>query len=255
MIKRFLNPIQAIAVAGIVLVVAVLWILNTPQSQAPGGLTIQITPAPTRALRRTVSMTQVTPTLQIEQTRPGSSTEVSSQSHQTLTPTPNATIAALDLAYRTKQEPVADADLNCDSIQERVVSIDAYYGYPKADKTNRLGTIGVALQTPTQTDHRQVWEYWCDLKNGQPACSAAVALLVTDDCEQLITFTTRQQLIVFQWNGKDMSVALDAHANSYSSTRDPFVLTAIVRDHCTSRTKCDEIQTNYTWNGTEFVQE
>jgi hypothetical protein len=245
MFKRFLNSIQAIAWAGIavVLAAALLWTLNSSQPQPPGGLAIQITPA-----------------LQVEQTRPDALTESPSQAQvatsappPTHTPQPTASTSDLDPAYHTKQEPIADADLNCDGLQERVVSIDAYYGYPKADKTNRVGRVGVALQTPAQQGYHQAWEYWCDLKNGQPTCDAVVALLPTDGCEQFITFNTWQQLTVFRWNGQDMAVVLSARADSYASTQDPFVLTAIMRNGCASPTKCDQVQTNYAWNGAEFV--
>jgi hypothetical protein len=164
---------------------------------------------------------------------------------------------------RTEKEAWGDVDLNCDGLEERLMTIEQYSGNPASDNPDHDGTVGLALQVPAQQGHNQVWEYNCELtRYGFPNCSyTTVELLATDNCEQFIVFqglfqkgAGQQRVKIFRWDGKEISLVLDALGSGFESTQDPFGVTTIVQD-CDGPTKCRETRTNYLWNGTEFVRE
>jgi hypothetical protein len=131
--------------------------------------------------------------------------------------------------------------------------------YTGAQSTNFQTTLGLILQVPSQAGYRQAWTYVCPLSSRLYKTSDCVdvefALLAINDCEQLVTFIGQFQgenhLLIFHWNGQDMSVVLDTLATLYSATQDPLVLTTML-EHCDSYNRCERKKTEYVWNGSEF---
>jgi hypothetical protein len=285
MSKRLFNLAQTAT-----LTLALLWTLGSCQSQPQEGQTIHITPVHTQAQRHTATQaahthTPVpeTPILRQDQAstpeQPGStpapptatpipsSPTPSSSSSMTTTmttsPTPKPTLIVLNPYLRIEKEVWADVDLNCDGLEERVMTIEQYSGNPASDNPDHDGTVGLALQVPAQQGHNQVWEYMCKLtRHGYPGCIyTTVELLATDNCEQLIVFQGsfhqggwQQRVKIFRWDGKDMSLVLDALGSEFESTQDPFSVTTIIQD-CDGPGKCRETGTNYLWNGAKFERE
>jgi hypothetical protein len=166
-------------------------------------------------------------------------------------PTARPTLDIHTFGYTIKKEHWSDVDLNCDGLDERLVKI----------RTPSL-TLGLILQVPYQSGYRQAWEYTCPLSHklyqSQDCLNVEGALLAINDCEQLVTFLGRYQgenhLLIFRWDGQEMSLVLDTLATSYAATQDPLVLTATL-ERCDSQNRCDKRNTAYLWNGTEFAQE
>ncbi len=266
MLKRFLNPLQIAALVSIsiVLTLALMWIFNNPQSQPQRGQTIQITPAHTRALRHTVpaslgetaTLVQATHTLTLA---PETDTPTPEPLVPSPTPRPTArpTVDARTSAFTLKEELWSNVDLNCDGLDERLVKINVYTDV--YNKTNFQLTLGLILQVPSQASYRQAWTYICPLRSklykSSDCVNVKIALLAINDCEQLVTFMGQfegeDHLLIFRWNGQDMSVVLDARANSYSATQDPLILTTTL-ERCESHGKCEKKKTEYVWNGSEF---
>ncbi|MGD9101385.1 MAG: hypothetical protein PVF45_12970 [Anaerolineae bacterium] len=262
MLKRSFNPLQMVAWVGaaVVLIVVAVWILRAPDPQPQAGMTIQITPAQARTTRwPATQVVEVTPSLRastVTPTPPPTPTPPATQ-----TPTARPTRELVRSYFRTKEEIMADVDLNCDGLEERLLKVNSYTGNPADDNPAPLGIVGVILQVPAQKGHRNTWEHLCEFvgRYSGPNCyRVEIKLLATDSCEQFVTFGGYfdgvGRLMVFRWDGRDMSVVLDALADDYASTQDPFILTAINRE-CTTPTKCVERRTNYVWNGTELVLE
>jgi hypothetical protein len=234
-LKRLFSPVQTAAWVGITvaLTVVVAWMLKIPDPQPQTGLTIPVTVEVTSTATPSPSATP--------------------------RPTARPTIAFLSAYFYTQEEVVADVDLNCDGLDERLVSVETYANGAAKGKLYPYGSIGVVLQVPTQEGYRQVWEHRCDpSSNGFPDCyETRVGLLPTGNCEQLITFSgtfdDTGRLMVFWWDGESVSVVLDVAMDDYTFTQDPFVLT-IIQHWCMSSARCVvEHETSYTWNGAEFV--
>jgi hypothetical protein len=150
---------------------------------------------------------------------------------------------------------VADVDLNCDGLPERVVKTQTYssYHYNTSGKLVPYGIVAVGIQVPTQRGYQQAWEYVCELnEHGGPMCnSVLVNLIPAGQCEQFITFNGifslegGWRLKIFRWNGQEGLLVLNEPAVGFESTPDPLVVTTML----------GESQVSYAWNGAEFVQE
>ncbi len=244
-LKRLLSPFQTLAWVGaaVALTVAVMWTLYS-SSQIGASLEAEhslatSTPEPANA----------TPTIP-----------------PLPTPRPRTYTNLYLPSYLHAQENVmADVDLNCDGLDERVVNIDAYSVFTPQDTIFKHGTVGIILQEPYDRGYRQVWEYRCHWQaaNGSPAChKIEVEILASDNCTQFLavsgSFDDRSspRLIVFRWDGQNMSVVLDVIADDWKATQDPFAITTMLRDHCVaSPHRCDDEEINHTWNGIEFIRE
>ncbi len=160
MLKRFLNPLQIAILVGITvaLTLALMWIFNSPRSQPQSGQTIQITPA--HQLQRKTAA-QVTHTLSETDTPapqaashtsepPAASSSSSSTMTltmtltMTMTPSPvpsSSSTMTLTMTMRPTETPppvnlnpdvhqaeivLADVDLNCDGLEERLVKFGSY---------------------------------------------------------------------------------------------------------------------------------
>lgn len=248
-LKRLLTPLQSLAWAGTTaaLTVAVIWMLVSHQAaQVDESLEMErilVTVTP--------GLADATPTIPP-------------------LPTPRPTRTYLDpylpLYLHAEESVMAKVDLNCDGLEEQLINIEAYSVSSLTGAPSNYGTVGVALEELYTGNYHQLWEYRChwQAQNGSPACSGfEIEILASDNCEQFLTvygsFSNRSspRLIVFRWDGSSMSVVFDQIAGDWKATQSPFGFTIISTDHCeaTPITICNEEETNYVWNGTEFVRE
>jgi hypothetical protein len=236
MLRRLFSPVWTAAWVGVVVALAmvVTWMLKIPDPQPQTGLTIQVTVEVTPTLAPVPEWATATPFDQAHDTP-----------SPTLTPRPTAraTAAFLSAYFYTQEEVVADVDLNCDGLEERLLKVNLYTRNPDDDNLNPAGIVGVILKVPAQKGYRNTWAHYCELgQHGYPDCyGVEVKLLATDSCEQFVTvggyFDDVSRLTVFRWDGRDMSVVLDVLAGGYAVTQDPFVLTTMNRE-CTTPTRC-----------------
>jgi hypothetical protein len=253
-LKRLLNPLQALAWAGATaaLTVAVIWTLVSQQI-------VQVDTSLETERRLVTTMpgpADATPTIPPFPTPSPA---------MTVRPTKTYLNPYLPPYLYAEESVLADVDLNCDGLDERVMNIEAYSIPSPENVSYSYGIVGVALQEPYKENHRQVWEYRCHWRtqNGSPACyNVESEIIATDDCEQFLAvfgnFNDRPspRLIVFRWNGQNMSVVMDERAANWKATQDPFVITTMLRDHCVaSPHRCDDEEINHIWNGTGFVRE
>lgn len=253
MFKRFSNPVQAVAGAGIavVLALAIVWIFNSPDqgpSQTQTGASVKSTPT------NTSQVAALTPS-------PTPTFTPAPTAAPTLLPTPRPTskpTAPAPMVGYTKEEVLADVDLNCDGLQERIVNIEAFYSSGPSGIIPQ-GVVGVALQVPGQIGYRQVWEYKTETNwYGIPTWAFyQVEFIPIGSCEQLLlTHVTKNyeyHLVIFRWDGRNMFVVLDVPGADYTvSTQDGLVVT-VAEQNCLGIARCRANEVDYVWNGTEFI--
>ncbi len=268
MLRRFFNPIQIAILVGITiaLTLALMWIFNSPRSQPQSGQTIQITPA--HQLQRKTAA-QVTHTL--------SETDTPAPQAASPTPEPPAPSSTMTMTMRPTETPppvnlnpdvhqeeivLADVDLDCDGLEERLVKFGSYSTSSTEKSPSSFSTYNLALRVPAQQGYRQVWKSECGAGlYGYANCQIhKIKILGSDDCEQFMAlngiwnvYDGEWRLKIFRWDGKDVSKVLDEPGRGLESTQDPFTVSTTFND-CSSA-KCRKTEVSYVWNGTEFERE
>ncbi len=158
----------------------------------------------------------------------------------------------------TEEHVFADVDLNCDGLEERLVTIKSFTHSSFAQFVPQ-GIVSLVLQVPAQTGYRQAWEYKTETTSyGYPAWEFYdIKLIPLGDCEQLLTTFVGGRpggdLMIFHWDGRNMSIVLDVFAAEFTtSIQDGLVITVDEYD-CRGITQCRLEKTDYVWNGTEFI--
>ena len=251
MFKRFLNPVQAAvgATIAVALTLALVWIFDFPDhepSQTQTGAFIPSTPTTTQVATLAPSPTP---------------TPIAPTATPTLTPTPRPTLKPTlpaPMVGITEEEVFADVDLNCDGLEERLVTVKAFTRSRYADFVPR-GIVSLVLQVPAQTGYRQAWEYKTETTSyGYPAWEFYdIKLMPLGDCEQLLTTFVGGRpggdLMIFHWDGRNMSIVLDVFAAEFTTSIQDGLVVTVGEHDCSGIAQCRLEKTDYVWNGTEFI--